>query len=124
MIKKTIAYTDYNGVKREEEFYFNLSKSECVEMEVSKDGKLSDRLKEMVDNQDMPSIISFFKTFVLSAYGEKSEDGRRFIKNNELREAFSQTEAYSELFMELASDSDKASAFVNAVLPSDLEELK
>lgn len=124
MLKKTIKYTDYNGVEREEDFYFNLTKAELTEMELSHEGGLSNVLEEVVASQNMEQIISIFKDLILRAYGEKSEDGRRFIKTPELSLAFSQTEAYSEFFMELASNSEAAIAFVNGILPASLEKLK
>lgn len=126
MLKKTITYTDYNGVERTEDFYFNLTKAELMEMEMSKAGGLSEMIQKIVDTRDVPAIVSIFKDLVLKAYGEKSPDGKRFIKNDELREAFAQTEAYSELFMELATDADAASAFMNGIIPVavDMDEAK
>lgn len=117
MLKKTITYTDYNGVERTEDFYFNLSKAELTEMEMSTTGGLSEMITKIVAAQDIPSIIKIFKELILKAYGEKSPDGKRFIKSRELSEAFSQTEAYSILFIELAGDADKAAAFVNGMAP-------
>lgn len=124
MLKKTITYTDYNGVERKEDFYFNLTKAELMEMELMEAGGMAEMIKKIVDTKDVPSIIKVFKKLVLKAYGEKSADGKRFIKNDELTEAFSQTEAYSELFMELATDADAAAAFVNGIVPVDPEEAK
>lgn len=117
MLKKTITYTDYNGTERTEDFYFNLTKAEIMEMELGTTGGLAEMIQKVVAAQDAPSIIKIFKDLVLRAYGEKSADGKRFIKNDEIREAFSQTEAYSNLFMELATDADAASAFVNGIVP-------
>ena len=117
MLKKTITYTDYNGVERTEAFYFNLTKAELTEMEMSTTGGLAEMLQKIVDAKDMPSIIEVFKKLILKAYGEKSDDGRRFIKSEELSTAFSQTEAYSILFMELATDDKKAAEFFNGIVP-------
>lgn len=120
MLKKTITYTDYNGVERKEDFWFNLTKAEIMEMELSTVGGLTTMINKIVATQDQPQIIKVFKELVLKSYGEKSADGRRFIKNKELTEAFAQTEAYSILFMELATDAKAAANFVNKVVPSDL----
>lgn len=120
MLKKTITYTDYNGVERKEDFYFNLSKAEIMEMELSTTGGLAEMIQKVVAAQDTPSIMKIFKELILKAYGEKSADGKRFIKNSELTSAFEQTEAYSNLFMELATDADAAAKFVNAIVPADL----
>ena len=120
MLKKTITYTDYNGVERKEDFYFNLSKAEIMEMELSTTGGLAEMILKVVAAQDTPSIMKIFKELILKAYGEKSADGKRFIKNSELTAAFEQTEAYSNLFMELATDADAAAKFVNAIVPADL----
>lgn len=122
MLKKRITYTDYNGVNREEDFYFNLTKAEIMEMEMSTSGGLTELINRVVETQDAPSIIKIFKEIIMKAYGEKSPDGKRFIKSVELADAFSQTPAYSELFMELASDADAASAFVNGIIPADMAQ--
>lgn len=120
MLKKTISYIDYDGNAREEDFYFNLNKAELAEMELSENGGLQKLLKKIIAEQDNSKIVSYFKEIILKSYGEKSLDGRRFIKNADLREAFEQTEAYSNLFMELASDSEKAAAFVEGIIPKDI----
>lgn len=120
MLKKEITYTDYNGNQRTEEFYFNLSKAELVEMRVSKKGGLETYIKEIIDAKDEQKLVELFKELVLKAYGQKSEDGRRFIKSDELREEFAQTEAYSDLFMELATDDKAAVAFVNGIVPQNM----
>ena len=118
MLKKTITYTDYNGVECTEDFYFNLSKAELMEMEMSTAGGLAEKIQKIVAAQDAPSIIKVFKELVLKAYGQKSPDGKRFVKSDELATAFSQTEAYNQLFMELASDADAAAEFINGIVPA------
>ena len=117
MLKKTITYIDYNGTERTEDFYFNLSNAEVSEMELSVNGGLSKMLENIVASKDAAQIMATFKEIVLKAYGEKSADGKRFIKSKELSEAFSQTEAYSEIFMELALDDKAAADFVNGIMP-------
>ena len=117
MLKKTITYTDYNNVERTEDFYFNLTNAEVMEMEMSTTGGMAEMIQRIVKAQDAPAIIKIFKELVLKAYGEKSPDGKYFIKNDKNREAFAQTEAYSILFMELATDADAAAKFVNGVIP-------
>lgn len=123
MLKKTITYTDYNNVERTEDFYFNLTKAELMEMEMGAVGGLSGMIEKILSAKDAPAIIKVFKELVLKAYGEKSADGRRFIKSKEISDAFAQTEAYSQLFMELATDADAASKFVNGIAPN-MEEKK
>ena len=122
MIKKTVTYTDYNGVERTESFYFNLSKAEVMEMEMSTAGGMAESSQKIVDAKDAPAIIRVFKDLVLKAYGVKSDDGRRFIKSKELSDEFSQTEAYSQIFMELATDDKAAAAFINGIVPADLAQ--
>ena len=117
MLVKKVGYTDYKGVKREDELYFNLSKAEVAEMELSHEGGLSAKIERIVATQNGGEIIALFKDLIIKSYGTISDDGKRFIKNDKLREEFLQTEAYSELFMELASDADAASAFVNGIIP-------
>lgn len=120
MLKKTITYTDYNGAERTEDFYFNLTKAEIMEMQLSASGGLAEMLQKVVAAKDAPSIVKIFKDLILKAYGEKTPDGKRFIKSEEISMAFAQTEAYSQLFMELATDADAASAFVNGIIPGDM----
>ena len=125
MLSKKIKYVDYNGVERDETFLFNLSKAELMEMELGTTGGLADMIKNIVAAQDTPSIVKIFKELVLKAYGEKSPDGKRFIKvdekGNPLSIGFSQTEAYSNLFMELATDADAAAKFVRGIIPGDID---
>lgn len=125
MITKTIKYTDYNGVEREEKFLFNLSKAELMEMEMGTVGGLTEMIQKIIETQDQPSIIKIFKELILKAYGEKSADGKRFVKvdndGHPLSVAFSQTEAYSQLFMELATDSVAAANFVKGIVPGDID---
>lgn len=123
MLKKTITYTDYNGSERTEDFYFNLTKAEVMEMEMSTTGGLAELITRIVAAQDAPAIIKIFKDLVLKAYGVKSPDGRRFEKERNgvrLCDEFAQTEAYSILFMELATDADAAAEFVNGIVPADM----
>jgi hypothetical protein len=120
MLKKKVTYTDYNGVERTEDFYFNLTKAEITEMELSTAGGFAEMLQKVVAAQDGPTIIKVFKDLVLKAYGEKSADGKRFVKSDEISTAFSQTEAYSQIFMELATDSKAAADFVNGIIPADM----
>lgn len=122
MLKKTIKYTDYDGVEREEDFYFNLSKAELMEMQTKTVGGLDAFIKKIVSTKDVPSIMEMFKDLILRCYGEKSADGKRFIKSEQLSKDFSETEAYSELFMELATDSKSAAEFVNGVIPASLRK--
>lgn len=122
MLKKTVTYTDYNGVTRTEDVYFNLTKAEIAEMEMSTAGGYAEMLNRIVAAQDAPSLIKIFKELILKAYGEKTPDGKRFVKSEELSTAFSQTEAYSILFMELATDADAAAKFVNGIMPADMQQ--
>lgn len=116
MLKKTIKYKDYDGNEREEDFYFNFTEAELSEMELSVKGGLKQKLEAIVKAKNEPEIVKHFKEIILLAYGEKSPDGRQFIKSPELSKAFSYTPAYSILFMELASDADAAAKFINGVI--------
>ena len=120
MLKKTIKYTDYDGNEREEDFYFNLNKADVTEMELSKQGGLSEYIKRIVAAQDAPSLVELFKELICKSYGEKSLDGKRFVKSKELTEEFTQTEAYAELFVELASNAEEATKFVNGIMPKNM----
>lgn len=116
MYKITKKYEDYNGVEKEEDFYFNLSKADLIKMELSEDGGMDKRLQKLVKTQDMKEAIKVFEALLLMAYGEKTEDGR-FVKNDEIRARFTQSAAYSEIFTEIAMDPDKAQAFIEGVVP-------
>lgn len=122
MLKKTITYKDFNDQEVSEDFYFHLSKAELVELEMSHRGGLSASLERIVASEDNKSIVQEFKNIILTAYGEKSDDGRRFIKNQELRDSFASTEAYSTLFMELVTDVNAATEFINGIMPAGLPE--
>ena len=122
MVVEKIKYTDFNGLEREEEFMFNLTEAEITEMELTTDGGLSDSIKKIIAAQDTPEIIKVFKMLLLKSYGEKSADGRRFVKSDKLSEEFSQTNAYSQLFMKLATDDKAAVAFINGIMPDSMQE--
>lgn len=117
MLKKTITYTDYNGVERTEDFYFNITKAEAIEMEMTTTGGMSAMIEKIISTQDTPALFKLFKDIILKAYGEKSPDGKTFMKSETISDAFSRTEAYSELLTELVTDADKASEFVNGIIP-------
>lgn len=117
MLKKTITYTDYNGVERTEDFYFNLSQAEIMDMEMSITGGMTQMINKIVDAKDNVALYKLFTDLITKAYGEKSADGRRFIKSKEISESFTQTEAYSVLLNEFVTNSDSAAKFVNAIIP-------
>lgn len=120
MLKKTITYVDYNGQQRTEDFYFNLTQAEIMEMEATTAGGYADMLQRIVDAQDQTAIFNTFKDIIMTAYGEKSPDGRRFVKTPEIKDAFVQTEAYSALIMEFFRDPNSAIEFANGILPTSV----
>ena len=122
MLKKIITYTDYNGVERTEPFYFNLSKAELMEMELGVTGGMTEMLDKIIAAKDAPSLMKTFKEMIMKAYGVKSDDGKRLIKSEELSIAFTQTEAYSVLFMELITDDKAAADFVNGIIPNEIQD--
>ena len=117
MLEKKIKYTDLRGHEREDTFMFHLNKSELLKLEMSVPGGFTAKINKMVDKEDAPEIVETFENFILSSYGEISEDGKSFIKNKELTDRFKNSEAYSELFMELNSNPESAKAFVSGVIP-------
>ena len=120
MIKKTITYTDYNGNQRTEDFHFHLNKAEITKMEMSTAGGMAEMINRVVAAQDQPAIIAIFEDLIQRSYGVKTPDGKGFVKRKEDLEAFVATEAYSDLFMELATNAQAASEFVNGIVPADL----
>jgi hypothetical protein len=122
VLKKTITYEDLNGDNVNEDHYFHLSKAELIELELSHEGGFDKHLKRIVDSKNGAEIVSEMKKLILMSYGQKSEDGKRFIKSQELIDEFTQTEAWSTLFMEIATEAGKAVEFVRGVMPSGMEE--
>lgn len=120
MLKKTIKFTDYDGNPREEDFYFNLTKAELSIMEMSHVGGFRKKMERIIKAQDGPALIEAFQDIIQTAYGVKSDDGRRFVKSPELFEEFKQTEAYSELIMELLGSEKGAAEFIAQVMPQDV----
>ena len=117
-----ITYEDYNGNQRTENFSFHLSKAEIIEMELSTEGGFGERIQHIVDARDTPTLIKIFKELILKSYGVKSADGRRFEKSEQLSNEFSQTEAFSQLYVKLATDVDAATSFINNIVPRDVAE--
>lgn len=122
MLKKAITFQDLDGNSITEEFYFNLNKAELIELETSTKEGLAETLQKIVKEQDHHRLIEQFKSLILAAYGVRSDDGRRFIKSQELRDAFAQTDAYSELFMELATNAESAAAFIQGIVPAAISK--
>lgn len=122
MLKKTITYIDYDGLERTEEFRFNLTKAELMDMELTTAGTFSETMKRIIAEKDIIRIAKLFKELLLKSYGVKSDDGKRFVKSQELSEAFSQTEAYSDLYIELLSNPEEAAKFFAEVAPK-MEEV-
>jgi hypothetical protein len=123
MLKETITYVDFNDVERTEDFYFNLSEAEIVEMAATAEGDLSANLRRMVESKDGNLIMRTFKDLLTRAYGEKSPDGRRFVKSEELSQAFFQTSAYNVLFMRLVTDPEYAAKFIASIIPKAMPEV-
>ena len=120
MYKKTITYTDYNDVQRTEDFYFSLSEAEITEMQLGVEGGYAAMIEKIIKAKDTPALIKIFKELLLKSYGIKSDDGRRFIKSEQLSLEFTQTPEYSELYMMLATDDKQASAFIKNIMPAKL----
>lgn len=117
MLRKKITYTDFDGNSRTEEFYFNLTQTELVMSELGASDNLSERIKRIVDAKDNAAIMQQFEKIILSAYGEKSADGKKFVKNAEISEAFKSSAAYDALFMELISNEGSAAEFIKSIIP-------
>lgn len=122
MLKKTITFTDFNGVSRTEDHYFNLTKAEITEMELSKDGGLTTVINRIVSEKNMPALAASFKEILKRTYGRKSDDGRRFMKSEEIWKEFEESGAYDVFFMELIQNAGKAIDFINSVVPKDLAD--
>ena len=120
MLKKTITYTDYDGMERTEDFWFNLSKTELTKLDAELPGGLLGVLRKIIDKKDRKALVDFIETLILRSYGEKTLDGKRFVKTPEMAEEFMQTPAYDELFMSILSDTDSQTNFINGVIPQSM----
>lgn len=116
MYKITKKYTDFNGVEKEEDFYFNLTKADILKMELSEEGGMDKRLERLVKTKDMKEAIKVFEGLLLLSFGIKTDDGR-FVRSEEARQAFVSSAAYSEIYFDLATNPDEAQKFVNNVIP-------
>lgn len=122
MLKRDIKYTDFNGDEQTDTFYFNLTRAEIVELEYVEKGGLDEFIRTIVKTEDHKALIKLFKQIVLMAYGQKSDDGKRFIKNDQLREDFEQSAAFDELFIQLATNETTMSTFIQGILPKDMQD--
>lgn len=124
MFKKTVTYTDYNGDTQTEDFYFNLTKVECMELEFGLKGSntLSESIKAIINAGDAGTVLKMIKKILLTAYGVKSPDGKRFVKNDEVRTAFEESPAFEEIYWELVTDVDKAADFISGIAPSTVRD--
>lgn len=120
MLKKTITYTDYDGMERTEDFWFNLSKTELTKLDAELPGGVLGVLRKIIDKKDRKALVDFIETLILRSYGEKTLDGKRFVKTPEMAEEFMQTPAYDELFMSILSDTDSQTNFINGVIPQSM----
>lgn len=119
MLTQTITYTDYDGVERTEEFRFNLTRAEITEMEYTYPGGLAEEMERVLKSNDQNKLFILFKDIIAKSYGEKSQDGRRFMKSPELSQAFFETPAYDQLYMKITTDAHFAAEFVKGILPLD-----
>lgn len=122
MLKKTYTYKDYNGVERTESFYFHFTEAEILDMEMSAEGGFAERVQRIIDAKDQAALMKLIKKFVIDAYGVKSDDGRRFIKNEEVKTAFLECPAFSDIFMDMVTNDELAAEFVNGVIPDTMKK--
>lgn len=122
MYKITETYTDYDDNQRTEDFYFNYSEAELTDLQFSVSGGLAGMIDKIIKTNDMPKLVELFRELIQKAYGEKSNDGRRFIKSQELTKEFTETVAYSQIYMRLATDSKAAQEFINKVVPKSMKD--
>ena len=120
MVKKTITYTDYNGVERTEDFYFNLTKAELMEMQLSMEGGMRAYIQRIMAAKSQLALVNLFKRILLLSYGKKSDDGRLFLKNDTIRAEFEAHPVYSQIYMELSLNEEKAAEFINGLIPADM----
>lgn len=122
MYKITETYTDYDDNQRTEDFYFNYSEAELTDLQFSVSGGLAGMIDKIIKTNDMPKLVELFRELIQKAYGVKSNDGRRFMKSPELTKEFTETVAYSQIYMRLATDSKAAQEFINNVVPKVMKD--
>lgn len=122
MQKKTIKYTDFNGDEHEEEFYFNLTETELMDMSMTEEGGLDKYIERITNTRDYKKILGLFEDLVDKSYGVKSLDGKRFEKSEEILRNFKATNAYSEMIMGFVTDTQQAIDFINNLVPKGLNE--
>lgn len=122
MLKEHLVYEDFDGNKRERDFYFNLTPQEVSEMEASHKGGMSTFLSRIMGEKDETEVVKYFKEFLLMAYGKKSDDGESFVKNDQIREEFKSSMAFSELWMRFLTEEHAFENFVKGVLPKDMDK--
>lgn len=120
MVKKTITYTDYDGTERTEDFYFNLTKAELMEMQLSMEGGMRAYIQRIMAAKSQLALVNLFKQILLLSYGKKSDDGRLFLKNDTIRAEFEAHPVYSQIYMELSLNEEKAAEFINGLIPADM----
>lgn len=124
MYVKTIKFVDYDGNNREVTAYFNLNKAEILEMNMNEEGGLEALIHRITLTTDTKELMRLFKQIILGSYGEKSADGMRFVKKQELTDAFEQSCAYPELLVELINNAEEAAKFINNVIPKDIQNIE
>lgn len=122
MFKKTVTYKDYNDVERTETYHFHFSEAEILDMEMSVEGGFAERVQKIIDANDQTKLMKVIQKFVIDAYGVKSEDGKRFIKNEQVKTEFIESPAYSKIWMELVTNDQVAADFINNVIPADMKD--
>lgn len=122
MLKKTIKYVDFNDIEREEDFYFNLSKTELLHISQGRNGDFLNYLRSIINSKSISNIYDIFVDIILKSYGKRSDDGRSFIKSQEQSDLFKHSPAFDELVFELLSDSEKAAEFINGIVPKSISE--
>lgn len=120
MYRKKVTYTDFNGQEVTDTLYFNLTEVELMEMQL-RNGDMEEMLERISKSKDLYQIVSTIKDIICSSYGEKSLDGKRFVKSKELTDAFKASEAYSVLFTELMQDENAAAEFINGIMPASIQ---
>lgn len=120
MHKITMTYEDFNGESVTEDLYFNLSKAELLEMNFNARGGLVNYIEAIMNARDTQEIAEFFKLILVKSYGEKTPDGKHFMKTPEIAQKFQCSVPYSELYVKLSTDAAAASEFINSIIPKSL----
>lgn len=121
MLKKRITYTNFEDEEVTETFYFNLTKADLMEMEVSKRGGLNGYIERIQETNDAGLVFEELKSLMSRSVGRLAPDGRGFSRSQQIRDEFMNSEAFSNFILEMLTDPQLAAEFIQGLIPKNIE---